>query len=272
MEEYFSKDKTMKKILSLALALSVAPVMASEIQFGDLSKKDVENLSREFSGNFAHTGVSAPETNGLWGAEIGVIGGQASSPDVSDIIDASGGEGDDFKKIYHAGIQARAHLPFEIFAEMVFLPEQEINDVKIKNASFELGWNAGGFFNLPLDIAIAVNRGNSNISFTQQDPNSSATGKVELESTTTMYWVGVSKKFLFFTPYAKIGMASSDSDLKSSFDIFDSTYTGTKRSAKNDGSYYAVGANLEFGIIKFGAEISSVMDVTRASGKFSFDF
>lgn len=257
----------MKKLLPFALALMSLPALSQNIQFDDLSKSDVENVAREFSANFAHTGVSAPETDGLWGVEVGLIAGQSSSPDLKDVISDSGGDGSDFKNIYHAGLMARGHFPFDLFAELTVLPEQEISDVKIKNTSFELGWNAGAFFNLPLDLAIAVNRSNSDISFKQDQP---VDNKIDLESKTTMVWVGVSKTFLFVTPYLKVGTVKADSDLKANVSVLNYS-SDQKESVTNDGGYLALGANLQFAFFKLGLEASQIMEVKRATLKLSFD-
>ena len=256
-----------KLLLPMALLLSFS-AFAESPQFGNLTQNDVDDISREFSANFSHTGVSAPETDGLWGIEVGLFGGKSSSPDLSDVIKASGGDGSDFKNLYHGGIMGRAHFPLDIFAEVTLLPEREISDVTVKNSTFEVGWNAGGFFNLPLDLAIGLNFANSDISFKQTQP---VVSNIELKSKTRILWVGVSKTFLFFTPYAKLGKVSSDSDVTATAAIFDDTSI-QKRDSQNDGGYLALGANVQFLFIKLGVEFSQIMDVKRSSAKLSFDF
>lgn len=259
----------MKKIYGLVLALSlVSTSVFADPQFSNLSKSDVEDISREFSANFAHTGVSAPETDGLWGVEVGLVAGKTASPDFEDVVDSSGGDGSDVKNLYHAGLMARAHFIFDLFAEINLLPEKEISDITIKNTSFELGWNAGAFFGLPLDLALGLNVANSEMSFKQTNPVVSETS---LESKTKMIWVGVSKTLLFFTPYLKVGTASADSDLEGTGSILGYT-SDTKESVTNKGSYLALGANLQFAFLKLGVEASQIMGVKRASGKLSFDF
>lgn len=261
----------MKKLLIATLALASFSALA-DVELRDLSRKDVKNISKEFAANFSHTTVSAPSTDGLWGVEFGLAAGQTSSPDLKDVVDTSGGDGKDFKHLYHAGVFARAHFPFEIFAELSVLPEQEISDVTIDNRSFELGWNAGSFFKLPLDIAIGVNRSSGETSFKQDgeqitDPDI----KVKLDTQTTMYWVGVSKKFAFVTPYAKLGTAKMDSDLKANGQILEFTAT-TNENIKESSTYLAAGANFDIFFLKLGAEITQVFDTTRVSGKLSFSF
>jgi hypothetical protein len=262
----------MRKLLVLATtALISTAALADDLQFDNLSKSDVENVSREFGANFSHTGVSAPETNGIWGIEVGVIAGQSSTPELKDVVDASGGNGSDFKNLYHAGAMVRAHFPLDLFAEVSILPEQEISDAKIKNSTFEVGWNAGGFFNLPLDLAVGYNMANSELSFKQEANGSVPASNIDLSGKTNILWVGVSKTFLFITPYFKVGTVKSDADLKATAQIFQYT-ADQKEEVSNDGSYLALGANLQFAFFKLGVEGSKIMDVSRASAKISLDF
>ena len=265
---FHQQGNLMKKFLPFVLAVLSFSAFANGPQFDNLSKSDIENISKEFGANFAHTGVSAPETDGLWGVEVGLAAGKTASPKLADIIDENGGDGSDFESVYHAGLQARVHAPFDIFAEITMLPERDISDVTIKSNSFELGWNAGAFFGLPLDLALGLNRSSSEISFSQTQPVNS---DISLENKTTMMWLGVSKTFLFITPYVKFGTAKAESDFASTASIF--TYTSDlKESVENSGSYLALGANLQFFFMKLGAEASTIMGVKRVSGKLSFDF
>lgn len=258
----------MKTFFMLSLVLVSASALAAGPQFNNLSKSDVEDVSREFSANFSHTGVSAPETDGLWGIEVGVVGGKTASPDLKDVVDASGGDGSDVSSLYHGGAMARAHFPLELFVELTVLPERTISDVTVKNTSYEIGWNAGGFFSLPLDLAVGLNFANSEMSFKQTTPVVSDTS---LKSKTRILWVGASKSFWFFTPYVKFGAVSADSDLKATGSIL--IYSSSQdESVTNTGSYLALGANLQFAFLKLGAEVSQIMGVKRSSAKLSFDF
>ena len=94
----------MKKALACLVAISSLTAFAAGPQLDNLSKADVDKVGNEFAANFAHTTVSAPETEGLWGIEVGIVGGVTGSPNLKKIINKSGGEGSDFKNIYHAGL------------------------------------------------------------------------------------------------------------------------------------------------------------------------
>lgn len=257
----------MKRLLFASMFLSVS-AFAADINLNNLSKSDVKEVAQEFGGNFAHTVVAAPETDGLWGVEVGVVAGQTRSPNFSDVVDASGGKGSDFKNIYHGGLMARAHFPFDIFAELSHLPEQKFSDVKVKSTSLGLGWNLGGFLGLPLDVAVGADYGKGNLKFHQDGP---PVADIELETKTTVFWAGVSKTFLFFTPYAKVGVSKIKADLDATASIL--SYSGAQsESVDESGGFAALGANLQFAFFKFGVEASQLQKTKRASAKISLDF
>jgi len=257
----------MKKFIPLAFSFLSLSALAGGPQFSGLTKSDVENVAREFSANFAHTGVSAPETDGLWGVEIGVLAGSTATPDLADVVESSGGSASDVENLYHAGAMARVHIPFDIFAEVNLLPEQELTDITVKNTSYEVGWNAGRFFGLPLDLAFGYNMAKSDFTFDQTTPVST----VDLSSQTRIMWVGLSKSILIFTPYVKVGSVSAETDLEATGDVLGYNLT-EKDSVTNSGSYLALGANIQLAFLKLGAEYSRIMDVSRSSAKLSFDF
>ncbi len=262
---------TMKRFLFPLLAVLSVQAFAADIEFDSLSKKQVEDVTTEFAVNFAHTTVAAPETDGLWGIEVGVLAGTTGSPKLKKAINDAGGDGKDFKNLYHAGVFARAHFPFDLFAEMSVLPEREISDVSVESKSAGIGWNAGAFFGLPIDIAVGANVSSAAIDFEQEISNVPA--KIDIESKTRVLYVGVSKSFLFVTPYAKIGTASQESDIqvKGTGTIFGYT-PKQKDDASKTGGYLAAGLNVQLAFFKIGAEFQQMLGVKRASGKISLDF
>lgn len=263
------------------LAMLAVPAFAADLELDNLTKSDLEKVGNEFAVNFSHTAVAAPETDGLWGVEVGLIAGATGSPKLKDVVDDTGNDGDDFKSLYHAGLMARVHVPFDIFLEATLLPEREISEVEVKNRTFGIGWNAGAFFGLPLDLAVGANVSASELSFDQTINNASTSNTdvdstINLDSKTRVLWVGVSKTFLFATPYIKVGTAHSESEI----DVDTTGGTGTifafsnKQSEDVDtnGGFLVAGANLQLAFFKLGFEWGQTAGVRRASGKLSFDF
>ncbi len=252
---------------------------ATNIELDSLTKKELEDVGNEFAVNFSHTAVAAPETDDSWGVEVGLVAGQTGTPKLKKTINESGGDGSDFENLYTAGLMARVHIPFDFFFEASLLPEREISDVSIANRTFALGWNLGAFLGLPLDLTLGANISKSDVSFNQLVSNGSTDvdSKIDINASSNVLWVGASKTFLFFTPYVKIGTAKTEADVKVNASnggtIFSSAFSSNqKESVSSSGGYMALGANLQFTILRFGVEASQTIDVKRVAGKFSIAF
>jgi hypothetical protein len=269
----------MKWILFLLLISTQA--FAADINLDNISKSDLEKVSNEIGANFSHTAVAAPETNGLWGVEVGVIGGTTRSKHLEKVINNNGGDGKDFKNLPHGGLMLRAHFPLELFVEATMIPTIKASDAELKSSSLGLGWNAGGYFGLPLDVAIGFNASSSEFSY-DQVINNNSTGNTDVNSNITFknktqtLWIGVSKEFLgMLTPYAKIGTFKSESDI----DV-DAAGGGTifafsssqKENVETSGSYMAAGLNFQLALFKIGAEMAKTNKVSSLTGKLSLDF
>lgn len=260
------------------LVLFALPAFAGDVALDDLSKDDLEKVSNEIAVNFSHTAVAAPSTNGLWGIEVGLIGGTTASPKMKDLVDDAGEDGSDFKRLPHAGLMARAHFPMDIFAELTFIPSVDTSDLEISNRTFALGWNFGGFFSWPLDVAIGAQMSNSKLEF-DQVLNNASTGNTDVDTTvkfdskTTTLWLGASKTFAIVTPYVKLGVFKSESDVEVSGtgDIFDFS-SNQKESVSSSGGFGALGVNVNLLIVRLGLEASRAAEVGRVSAKLSLSF
>ena len=267
----------MKKLVTGLFLMTAVAAHAENPKLENLSKDQVEKVGNEFAMNFAHTSVNAPETDGIWGVEVGLLAGRTSTPELKKVVDQANGDGDDFKNLYHAGLMARAHFPLDIFLEATVLPEREISDVTVAARSLGLGWNAGAFFGLPLDLAVGVSASTSNVEFNQQTTQGGipTDTKIGVDSKTRNIWIGASKTFLFVTPYIKVGQIRSESTVDTSVagNVFGQDISGQDSvDVATSGSYLAIGANLEFTIFKLGFEASKLAGVSRATAKFSLDF
>lgn len=260
------------------LVLFALPAFAEGPALDDLSKDDLEKVSNEIAVNFSHTAVAAPTTDGIWGIEVGLIGGTTASPKMKDLVEDAGEDGSDFKRLPHAGLMARAHFPLEIFAELTFIPSVDTSDLEISNRTFALGWNFGSFFSWPLDVAIGAQMSNSKLEF-DQVLNNASTGNTDVDTTvsfdskTTTLWLGVSKTFAIVTPYAKFGVFKSESDVEVSGtgDIFDFS-SSQKESVSSSGGFGALGVNVNLLIVRLGLEASRAAEVGRVSAKLSLAF
>ena len=270
----------MKKLFLAVSLLSSFSVLASDIKLEQLSKKDVEDVSKEFATNFTHSIATAPSTDGLWGVEFGVTASTMDSPKLGKVVDNSGGEGKDFETLYSGGGYLRVHVPFELFFETSVLPKSKIADVEFNNTTFAVGWNAGRFFNLPFDLTAGYDVANGEIAFSQTlviPPGVDGNTDISLESATQKAWLGVSKKFLVFTPYAKLGVINMKSTLKATgtaaSQVFDMTFTQQQQeTVKESSTYWAAGVQIDLSVLTIGVEAMSALDNTRYAAKFGFSF
>ncbi len=225
--------------------------------------------------------MAAPETNGVWGFEVGLVGGTTKSEHLEKVINNNGGDGKDFKSLPHGGLMARAHFPFEIFVEATMIPTIKASDAEIQSGTFGLGWNAGGFFELPVDVAVGFNASSSEFSY-DQVINNTSTGNTDVNSEisfknkTSSLWIGVSKTFLgMLTPYAKFGTFSTESDIDvkaaGGGTIF-AFSSAQKETVDSSGGYLAAGLNFQLALFKIGAEYAKTNDVSSMTGKLSLDF
>lgn len=246
------------------------PFLASSAgpQFDSLSKQDVKDIVREFGTNFSHTVVAAPETDGRWGLEFGLIAGATSSPDLQKIIKNSGGNQHDFNNLYHVGMMGRLHVPFNFFIEASILPDQDMEDVSIGSSTFGGGWNLGRTIGLPFDLTGGAGYGKGEISFSQTSPVAS---KNRIETTSKQYWVGLSKNLWILTPFVKVGTSQIDGELSSTASILDYN-SSLNEEASLSGSFLVFGAILKLGPLRIGIEQSQIQDTKRFSAKMSAGF
>ncbi|MBY0516717.1 MAG: hypothetical protein K2P81_07410 [Bacteriovoracaceae bacterium] len=257
--------------LFILLALFSFSALAGSPALTNLSKSDLEKVSNEIAVNFSHTAVAAPETKGIWGIEVGLVAGVTGSPKLKDLVDNAGEDGSKFKRLPHAGLMARVHVPGDIFAEMSFIPTTKASGLELSNKTFALGWNAGSFFQWPLDVAIGGQISSSKLQYDQVV--SSVASTVTFEPSTSSLWIGASKEFFIFTPYVKLGTFKSDTDVKvdGSSTIFAYT-TSQKETVSSSGGFGAVGVNVQLLAIRLGFEASRAAEVGRVSGKLSLAF
>jgi hypothetical protein len=260
----------MKKLFIFISLFSSLSVFSKNIQLRDLTKEDAEDVTKEFAATFIHTAVAAPETDEGWGLEIGLMAGLSNSPKLSEIVDDSGGKGDKFKQIPNAGLMGRIHIPMNLFFEVSLVPTQKTKELSYKSSSFAVGWNIGRSIGLPFDLAVGYENGQGDIEFNQKQKDTNPAMDVKFNAKTSSYWVGLSKTLWLITPYLKVGASTLDREIEGEASIFIYS-TKTNESFNTSGSYMVGGVNLEFGLFKFGAEVSNIQGVNRYAGKFSFD-
>ena len=264
----------MKLVLSLVLLGFVLPGLtfaAVDPALSNLTKSQVEDVAKEIAVDLNHTSVAAPSTNGFFGVEVGLVGSRTKTPHLADRIDDAGGTGSDFNQIYGGGLIVRGHFPLDLFVELSMLPTYKTSSLEVKSSGFSAGWNMGGFFNWPIDLAFGADFSRSKLNFDQTI--ASVDSNIGVRNSSRTLWVGVSKTFLIVTPYAKFGAFSTDSDVKQDGTSTTFTYTTSSTSSvSSTGAYGALGVNVQILLFRLGIEGSRTAGVSKGSAKFSFAF
>lgn len=266
----------MKKIiLSLTMVFS-AQLWASEPSLDNLTKDDLEKISKEFSANFVHRPVSPASTLGdVFGFEVGVIGGVTDAPDIEAISRRENPSGSDpFGQIAHAGAYASVSVPFGLTGELVLLPETELGDVKISHTSMGLKWTFGNLLGIPLiDLAARGHFSLSELSYA--DTVDGVSTNINLDNTTYGVNILASGNLLLVEPFGGIGIVTRDTELSASgsAQIFDSTFT-TAQTQSVDGTSFQVFAGVQANLLfmKIAAQYENVFGTSVTSAKVTFGF
>ncbi|MAF77569.1 MAG: hypothetical protein CME63_03410 [Halobacteriovoraceae bacterium] len=254
---------------------------ANEFQMDDLSREDVDAISEEFSGNFVHSTVSGASSLGsVFGFEVGLVGRMTDAPRIKKIVQEQDPD-NDFDSLYDAGLMAQVSIPFGITAEMIYLPEVDLSDLKANRTSFGVKWTmTDGVLALPFNLALRAHYSTSDLSYSDVINNSSTGGMdvnsvIGIKSKSMGANVTASFDLLVFEPFVGVGYVSSDTDINvnasGGSNIF--TYTDSQSaSSKSSGLHYFAGAQVNLLLFKIGAEYSNVYGVDRVAGKISFGF
>ncbi len=276
----------MKKLLLGGLLFSaplyIYDVYAGDLQLDDLTQQDVDNISKEFSGNFVHTTVSGAKPLGsVFGFEVGVIGKISDSPKLGELVKEQSSSAD-VSSLYDAGLLAQVSVPFGITGELVYLPEMDLADIKATRTSLGVKWTlSDSILPIPfMNLAVRAHYSMAELKYSDVINNASTlntdvNSEIAVESSSYGANVIVSFDLLAVEPYAGVGYVSSDTDINVSAtggtNIFSFT-DAQSASSSSSGLHYFVGAQANLLFFKLGAEYSNVYGVDRVAGKISFGF
>ncbi len=263
----------MKKLILPVLALITLPQAFAQPSFDNLSKEDLENISKEFSANFSHRSASGAAPLGdVFGFDFGVMVGSTETPEISKISKREGGEAID--NLYNAGIYAAVSIPFGITAEAMVLPEQTISDMSISNQSLALKWTFSKTFGIPfVDLAAKAHMSNTKMDYA--DTVDSVDTTIELENSTSGFTLLASKSFFLIEPFIGFGHVSRDTSLSAtgSAVIYDTAYsTNSEESVSGSSSQFLTGVQLNLGFVSIAGQYENVFDTSVTSVKMSFGF
>lgn len=243
---------------------------SADIGFSNITQAEMENIVDEFSANFAPTSVSGAAPLGkLFGIELGVIGGTTKAKNIEAYAERSTSQ-DAPNSLPHAVIFAAVSLPYGITVEAGGAPK-----VKVDGGDFNYGFMGAKwtFWDTIVDAALKLNVGKVDFSFAQS--SGGVNGTVEFTDTVQTFMIMASKNFIFIEPYVGIGAIKTDGKLKvtGTGTVFDTSYTSAQEASQSpSGNYFAIGANLNLLVLKFGLEIAKTLDTESFTAKFAVYF
>lgn len=264
------------KFLSLVICglLGCSAVsQAQDLEFNNLSEKDLETIIEEYSANFSHSSVSGAGTLGrIFGFEVGLVGGMTKTPKVDALVKEQD-PSIDADKAPHATLLGVLTVPYGLSTEIGFVPKIGDDDFSYSRVGLALKWTATETLlsDLPLSLALKAHYAKTDIKY-QQPVNGQPTD-VSFDNTVWGLTAMASKSFVLVEPYIGLGylMADGDIHVSGSSTIFNFT-TSTSASKKKSDLQLLAGAELKLLLVKLGIEYSRQFETDRYLAKLAFYF
>jgi hypothetical protein len=259
--------------LILCLMLLSFQARAQNIPLQNLNQNDLQKITGDVSASFLHTSVSGASPLGhIFGFELGVIGGQASTPQLQTI--AQQNTGANASKLPFGQLLGVITVPLGFTGEIGLVPKIGNSDFKFNNFSIAAKWTPTEVFgDLPFSLAGKVSYTKTSLDF-----NQSVSGSQEsysMDDSTTALTVLVSKNLAIIEPYVGVGYVTATGNLSGSGSatVFNQSYTqSNSASATTSGVQWMVGTEVKLLVVKLGAEYSNMFGASRIAGKLSFYF
>ncbi len=265
-----------KKVVRLAVIGFCCTVLfpfaayAGSPLFQNLSTSDYQSALKDISSAWSYTSVSPASTLGhIFGFEIGVVAGGADTPKINSLSQSAGAGS--VPELPSGEIFGAITVPFGLTVEAEGLPKMTVAGVSANSEALALKWTFSELLPmLPLDLDAKAFYSNSGFNF--DGTVSGVYTTFDLTDEMTGAEIEASKKFLFVEPYVKLGMlqARGKMDVTGSTQVFS---TGVMSDTETvSGTEFMAGADLDFAVLRIGAEIGSVFGDTRAAAKLSLYF
>ncbi len=273
-----------------ALLAVLAPVASSAATFtlDNINLSDFDSLVNEFSANSQYTSVAPASSLGMWGFEVGVVGGMTKAPDTKALVSRNGGGS--FPDLYHAGGLFRLGVPFGITAEGMFLPKIKVSSVKLGRWAIAAQWtmtdNVLDFIKetVPLNIAIKGYYTKTTLDYSQTITNASTANvpvnaNIDFGNSLYGFQALTSYKILVFEPFVGIGWTKAKGklniDAAGSVTILNTSVFGTAaKSAESSPSSAQIlaGTDVQLAFFSLGAEWERAFGKNSYTGRLSFRF
>lgn len=277
--------RSLRWIAVLAATLIPAHGYSADLSLDNLTLGDYDKIVKEFSANFAYSSVTpASSLGGLWGFELGVVGGLTKSPELLTLVKRSSASYDQ-ESLPHGGALLRIGAPLGLTGEALVFPKMKISDLNIGQYGGALMWTMTDVFltDFPVTMAVKGFYTKTSMDYAQRINNSS-TGNQPVDATIefddSLYGAQflVSRKFLVFEPYVGLGYVKSKGDLSVSAalapnaTIFPGQGIGNTATSKPSSTQLMAGLDVRLAFLALGGEFQKSFGTSSLTGRLSFRF
>ncbi len=268
--------------VSAGLTVVCGPAALAAPAFTNLSQQDFEGIAKDLSANSSlHTVMGAGGLGSIFGFEIGLAAGVASTKEIERLVKEAS-PSTDIPILPHAGLVAAVTVPFGLTGEFAFVPEITASGAKYSAFAGAVKWALSDDFlpMIPFNLALRGFMAKSEFSFAQTINNAS-TGNVPTD-VNVKYEGGVmglqllaSPKLPVFEPYAGVGYLSAEGDLgvtgSATATFFDFT-TAQSATSKPTSAQLLLGVNVRLLLMSFGVEYANAFGTDTVTGKLALRF
>ncbi len=241
----------------------------ANFNFADLSRSDLDSMSKEIGANFSHSTVTpgAPMGN-IFGFQVGLVAGVTSSAELERLAKREDPT-TDLEYVPTAGVMGVLTVPFGITVEATVLPSLDTDNADLSNISGAVRWS---FFNAAIvDFAIRGHFSSGEMSYT--DTVESISSEITIKHSTMGAHLIATADLPFIKPYAGVGFISHDTDwsINTTASLFNFTSADNANSSESS-AHLIAGVEANLLLFNLGVEYSSMFDTHRYMTKLSIGF
>jgi len=276
--------KSLRWTAALLGALIPLGASADTFNLNNLDLGDFNALINEFSANSQYSTATPPSSlGGLWGFELGVVGGVTKAPDTLALVQRSSPTTSLKDNLYHAGALARVGLPYGLTGELLYIPKVKISEAKLGRWGIGAQWTLTDTVldDLPVNLAVKGYYTKTTLDYSQNITSSGITvpANIALDNHLWGLLAMVGYKIFVLEPYVGLGYTKAKGtitvDAAGTATIFNSTVFGAgTKSVDSSPSSSQILAGLDFRLAFFslGAEWERAFGKNSYTGRLSFRF
>ncbi len=271
---------SLRWIAAVAMLASVSPASSfAEFSVPNLNLSDFDILVNEFSANSQYTSVTpASSLGGLWGFELGVVGGITKAPDTHALVKRNDPNTSFKDSLPHAGILGRLGFPLGFTAEALYLPQVKAQNLSTSRWAGAVQWTLTDVIweDAPVNLAFKGYYTKSTLSYSQTI--SGVPASIDFANNLWGFQAIVSHKIFIFEPYVGVGYTSAKGTLTVNASVpvqflqFLPSGSAQSATSKPSSSQLLAGVDFRLAFFSLGAEYQKAFKKNSYTGRLSFRF